>query len=123
MSNCAIINEPIFVGLKKALENGKMQRLHLVNINTSHSAWQNVAQGMTKSQTLQSITFNLMNISLEFVSFISPGLSGCPTLQKIDFSYNSMGDIAGSMFGKMLKAQADIREQHKWMASLRGTKK
>ncbi len=34
-----------------------------------------------------------------------------------------MSDVAGSMFGKMLKMQADKREQHKWMASLRGGKK
>ena len=39
MSNCAIINEPIFIGLRKGLENGKIQRLLLVNINTSHGAW------------------------------------------------------------------------------------
>jgi Ran GTPase-activating protein (RanGAP) involved in mRNA processing and transport len=123
MSNCAIINEAIFVGLKKALEGGKLKMMHLVNVNSSHIAWQSLASGMAKSQSLQRITFNLMNISPEFVAFISPGLSGCPTLQRIDFSYNSMGDVAGSMFGKMLKAQADMREQHKWMASLRGTKK
>jgi hypothetical protein len=110
MSNCAVINEPIFIGLKKALESGKIERLHLVNLNTSHSAWASFSSGIAASQTLQSISFNLMNISPEFVSFISPGLSGCPTLQSIDFSYNSMGDVPGSMFGKMLKMQADKRE-------------
>jgi hypothetical protein len=52
MSNCAIINEAIFVGLKKALEGGKLQIMHLVNVNSSHIAWQSLASGMAKSQSL-----------------------------------------------------------------------
>ena len=75
---------------------------------------------MAKSLSLQSVTFNLMNVTPELVQDISPGLANCPTLQVIDFSYNSMSDLAGSLFGKMLKTQADMREQHRWMASLRG---
>jgi hypothetical protein len=33
-----------------------------------------------------------------------------------------MGDVAGTMLGKMLKMQADNRELHRWRASLRSGK-
>jgi Ran GTPase-activating protein (RanGAP) involved in mRNA processing and transport len=61
-----------------------------------------------------------MNISPELIQDLQAGLIGCPSLQHIDMSYNSMSDGAGSMFGKILKAQADMRDQYIWMASLRG---
>ena len=49
MSNCSAINEPIFVGLKKGLEGGKIERLHMVNLNTSNNGWVNLSQGIGAS--------------------------------------------------------------------------
>lgn len=37
----------------------------------------------------------------------------------MDLSYNGMGDQCGSMFAKVLRVQAEMRDQHIWMSSLR----
>ena len=46
LSNCALLNEPIFAGLKKALGTGALQTLHLVNIKTSRLGWAQLGQGL-----------------------------------------------------------------------------
>jgi len=78
---------------------------------------------MGNSITLKRLSFNLINFSPELISDLTPGITNCASLQVLDFSYNSMSDFCGAQFLKVLRTQADMRDQHIWMASLRGRAK
>ena len=69
---------------------------------------------------MQRFQLTLCHFTPQLVEDLSQGLINCEQLQVLDLSYNNMSDQCGAMFGKVLKRQAQMRDQHLWMASLRG---
>ena len=78
---------------------------------------------MAGSLTLKRMSLHLMNFTHELLADLTTGIVNCAPLQVLDFSYNSMSDQVGPLFLKVLRSQADMRDQHIWMASLRGRAK
>lgn len=119
MSQSHIMNEPIFQGLQRNLELGKLQTLHLTQLVTSRLGWQSLSIGLAQSITLKRLQLNLCYLNQQIMEDLTPGLINCASLQIMDFSYNNMSDTTGMMLAKILRQQSQMRDQHIWMASLR----
>ena len=76
-------------------------------------------KGFAVARGLSQLSITNCNIDARLLKSLVPGLSRNRSLTRLDLSCNRLDDMCGSMLGKIISAQGQLKDEIIWLTSLR----